>query len=67
MPGLRIVVDRELCEGNARCAHVAPEVFRVGDDDKLVLLIERPTEEMRDAVETAAAICPRQALKLTED
>jgi ferredoxin len=63
---MRVVVDRDLCEGNARCAQVAPRVFRVNDQDKLELLVEEPDEALRDAVENAVALCPRQALKLVE-
>ena len=63
---MKIHIDRDLCEGNARCAQVAPRVFRVGDDDKLVILVEEPEEALRDAVETAVAMCPRQALKILE-
>ena len=63
---MRVVVDRDLCEGNARCAQVAPKVFRVNDDDKLELLVEEPDEQLREDVEAAVAICPRQALKLLD-
>jgi ferredoxin len=64
---MRVVVDYELCEGNARCVSVAPAVFRVDDQDKLHLAIVSPGEELRDAVETAVALCPRQALRIVED
>ena len=64
---MRVVVDRDLCEGNARCQQVAPRVFRVGEDDKLVLLVEEPDEAERDAVETAISLCPRGALKIVDD
>jgi ferredoxin len=63
---VKIIVDRELCEGNARCVGVAPTVFQMDDDEKLVLLIESPPPELHEAVETAAALCPRGALKLVE-
>jgi ferredoxin len=65
--GLRIVVDFELCEANARCMQVAPAVFRVGDDDLLTVLIERPGPELEEAVGTAAGLCPRQAITLVEE
>jgi ferredoxin len=65
--GLRVIVDFELCEANARCMQVAPAVFHVGDDDKLTVLIERPGRELEDAVATAAALCPRQAITLVEE
>jgi ferredoxin len=65
---MRIVVNRELCEGNARCVGVAPEVFRLDDElDTVQLLIERPAAALRDKLETAAALCPRQALTLVDD
>lgn len=62
---MRILVDRELCEGNARCVRVAPAVFALEDDaDQVRILIERPDEALREEVETAVATCPRQALEL---
>jgi ferredoxin len=63
---VRVLVDRDLCEGNARCVQLAPQVFRTDEDDKLVVLIERPAEALRDAVESAVALCPRQALAIVE-
>lgn len=63
---MRIVVNRELCEGNAQCQKAAPEVFRVGDDDQVVLLQEQPAETLRAKVDLAVRRCPRQALALEE-
>jgi ferredoxin len=59
---MRVRVDEDLCEGNAVCEKVAPEVFTVGDDDRAHLRLERPGEELRDKVEQAVRRCPRQAL-----
>jgi ferredoxin len=64
---MRIVVDKDLCEGNAVCMKVAPEVFVVGDDDQARILIERPDEDLREKVEAAVRRCPRQAIALRED
>jgi ferredoxin len=61
---MRILVDRDLCEGNAVCMKVCPEVFTVDDDDQVRLLVEKPSEDLRAKVETAVRRCPRQALKL---
>jgi ferredoxin len=63
---MRIIVDHDLCEGNAVCVRVCPEVFAVGDDDQAHLLIENPGEALRANVEAAVARCPRQALALRE-
>ena len=60
----RIVVDRDLCEGNARCVQAAPAVFAIDERDQLELLIEEPGPELVSKVENAVALCPRQALRL---
>ena len=64
---MRIVIDDVLCEGNAECAKIAPEVFVVGDDDRARLLVERPPEALRARIEAAVRRCPRQALSLRDD
>ena len=46
---------------------VAPEIFQVGDDDKLTVLNERPPESARERVLKAIKVCPKQALSLVED
>ena len=64
---MRIVVDHGLCEGNAVCMQVCPEIFVVASDDQAHLLIERPDESLRAKVELAVRRCPRQALSLSDD
>lgn len=64
---MRVVVDPDLCEGNRKCELAAPEVFRVGDDDLARVLIERPPEELREKVERAVRLCPRQAIRLLDE
>ena len=61
---MKIVVDYDLCEANAVCRDVCPEAFRVEDDDTLTVLIETPGEELREKVEEAVRLCPRQAIAL---
>ena len=63
---MRVVVDYDLCESNAICMAVAPEVFEVDDDDNLDLLQEEPPEELRPKVEEAVRRCPKQALSIQE-
>lgn len=64
---MRIVVNVDLCEGNAQCEKAAPEVFRVGEDDQVELLQEQPPEALRPQVELAVRRCPRQALAVKEE
>jgi ferredoxin len=63
---MKVVVDYELCEANAICMRVLPEVFRVDDQDKLHLLMEEPPEALRDRLKEAVRRCPRQALSIKD-
>jgi ferredoxin len=57
-------VDYDLCESNAICMGIVPEVFEVRDDDNLYVLQEEPPEELRAKVEEAVRRCPKQAITL---
>lgn len=63
---MRVNVDLDLCESNGVCEGLAPEVFRVDDDDVLRIVDDRPGEELRPAVEEAVRSCPKQALRLED-
>ena len=63
----RVVVDFDLCESNAICMQVAPEVFEVRDDDFLYILNETPGDDARPAIEEAVQRCPKQAISIAED
>ena len=64
---MRVVVDFDLCESNAVCMGIAPEVFEVRDDDFLYVLDETPPESMRPQLEEAVRRCPKQAISLADD
>jgi len=64
---MRVVVDFDLCESNAICMGIAPEVFEVRDDDFLYVLNETPPEEMRPKIEEAVQRCPKQAISIVEE
>ena len=61
---MKVVVDYDLCEANAICMEQAPEVFRVEDDDTLTVLLEEVPAELKETVEEAERLCPRQAIRL---
>jgi ferredoxin len=63
---MRVVVDYDLCESNAVCMGIAPEVFEVRDDDFLYVLQDEPDESLRDKVTEAAARCPKQAITIED-
>jgi ferredoxin len=64
---MRVVVDHNLCEGNGRCVEVAPQVFELRDDDRSYVLMQNPPQDLRDKLQLAAKLCPRQAIRLAED
>ena len=63
---MRIAVDWDLCESNAVCMGIAPEVFRLDDDDTLTVLQQEVTPEDEALVSEAARQCPRQAISIGE-
>ncbi len=50
---MQVRIDYDLCEGNAQCMKLCPEVFAVRDDDRTHLLVEPPGQELRARVEAA--------------
>lgn len=63
---MRVIVDYDLCESNAICMSVAPEVFEVREDDFLYVLDDTPPESLRDKVTEAALRCPKQAITVED-
>jgi ferredoxin len=62
--GLKIVVDRDRCEGLGMCEAMAHEFFEVDDDDEMTVLQDSPDEADRSTVHAAVESCPVQALTL---
>jgi len=63
---MRVVVNFDLCESNALCMDVAPEVFEVRDDDLLYVLNENPSEELREKMLAAVRVCPKNAISIED-
>lgn len=61
-----IKVDFDLCESNALCEAMAPQVFELDDDDYLQVKTEQTTDDNRGDVERAVAACPRAAIRLED-
>ncbi len=64
---MRIKADYDLCEANAMCEALAPDVFEVDDDDNLQIHTHEVTDENRQRVEQAVAACPKAALSLVAE
>ena len=63
----KVVVDFDVCESNAICMGIAPEVFEVRDDDFLYVLEEHPGDALKPKVEQAVRQCPKQAISIVEE
>lgn len=64
---LRIVLDRELCQGHAACTGESPAHFRLAADGTLQLLKAEVSEADRAKVERAVQFCPNQALRIMRE
>jgi ferredoxin len=64
---VRIVVDRDLCQGHGVCESEAPTVFTVSKAGDLTVLDATPPPDMRSQVEQAVKFCPTHALSIEED
>ena len=64
---MRIVVDRDLCQGHGVCESEAPTLFAVSKAGALTVLDETPAEDQRQALEQAVKYCPTHALSIVED
>ena len=63
---MRIVVDRDRCEGLGMCEAMAHEFFEVQDDGTMRVLNEYPNEAHRVELQAAVDSCPMLALRLPD-
>ena len=59
---MKVVVNPDLCEGHGKCQMAAPEVFELRDDDLSYVLIDEIPEDLKEKVDRAIRLCPRQAI-----
>jgi ferredoxin len=59
---VKVIVNADMCEGHAKCEMAAPEVFKLGPDDVSIVLVDEVPEELREKVDRAIRLCPRQAI-----
>ncbi|WP_232476168.1 ferredoxin [Flavisphingomonas formosensis] len=63
---LRIKVDTTLCSGHARCAAIAPDVYRLDDNGYCVADGDDVPEGMEALAQRGARACPERAIALIE-
>jgi ferredoxin len=59
---VRVIVDRDRCEGNAVCLGIAPDIFDLDDEDYAVVKTDPIPADQEELAEQAIAECPRAAL-----
>ncbi|BCO65953.1 ferredoxin FdxD [Mycobacterium intracellulare] len=59
---VRVIVDRDRCEGNAVCLGIAPDIFDLDDEDYAVVKLHPIPADQEQLAEQAIAECPRAAL-----
>jgi ferredoxin len=64
---MRIVVDRDLCQGHGVCESEAPGIFEVGKDHQVIVLEDAPGEDRRAELAEAVRFCPTHALTIVDD
>jgi ferredoxin len=63
---MEVRVDALVCEANGVCEGLAPEVFRLDDDDVLHIVQPNPSDDLADRVRHAVRSCPKAALSVHE-
>ena len=61
---IKITVDMDACQHYGQCCFEAPDVFALDDDGKITYVSE-VADERRDDVESAADVCPMQAIEIS--
>ena len=61
---MKIVADRERCEGHGLCADTAPDVYGLDDDAVVVVLQEDVPPALERKAEAGARVCPVAALRV---
>ncbi|WP_279103310.1 ferredoxin [Gordonia bronchialis] len=64
---MRIKADFDLCESNAICVGMAPDIFDLDDDDYLVILSDEVPEGREEELRQVVANCPKSALSIEAD
>jgi ferredoxin len=61
---MRIVVDRNLCTGQAMCESIAPDIFHLNADGVLEVLVAVVPDGLLGEAEQAVDCCPNLALEI---
>lgn len=63
----KILLDTDLCQAHAVCVGEAPEVFEVGEDEKVRLKLDTVPVDLQPSVEAAAKYCPNGTIRIIRE
>jgi|EndMetStandDraft_6_1072998.scaffolds.fasta_scaffold3168441_1 ferredoxin len=63
---MKVILDRDLCNGYGNCVMEAPEAFDLDDGGIGIVLLESPAPDQEDRVRSAAAMCPVEAIRFED-
>lgn len=63
---MRVVVDRTKCSSIGLCEATAPDIFEIGADGALNILMDDVPADRRIDLEQACENCPTQALSIED-
>jgi ferredoxin len=61
---MRIVVDKEVCTGQAMCESIAPDLFRVNGGSQVAIQVAVVPDGRLGQAKLAVSCCPNGALEL---
>lgn len=61
---MRASVDRDRCQGHARCWEICPEVFDLDHGGYAQVLFAEIPEELQAKARNAADACPERAIRI---
>jgi ferredoxin len=61
---MRIVVDKEVCTGQAMCESIAPDLFRVNGGSQVDIQVAVVPDGRLALAERAVSCCPNGGLEL---
>jgi ferredoxin len=61
---VKVSVDRDLCITSGMCTSIAPEIFQIGEDGLMHILMEDLPPDSAEKAENAVLCCPVEALSV---
>ncbi len=64
---VKVRIDEDTCIGCGVCEQMVPQVFKINMETMKAEVIAQPTEDLEDAVRSAAEACPTGSIIIEEE